>query len=338
MKNQNQNPTNNQSNKHPQALIKAGGGKSNKIDIREEITNDIIELLESGDVDFNLGFDFRDGLPMNAATGQFYSGVNIFKLSMEKRKSGYLRNKWLTFKQAQELGGHVRKGETGVRAIKYGSYDVKVRNTTKNALEYSTGSNELAVVGESNSGSDKRVFVNSFVLFNIQQIDGIEWDFAEHEILNIDVIDSLIRSLNIRIESRQEAPFFSPDYDFISMPHKGSFESTEFYYAALLHEVTHWTGHKSRLNRDFEKRFETDAYAFEELVAELGAAMLGGMFGIYKPISKNHAGYIAHWIKILKGDKGAFITAASKAWEATNFIKSELDKIVDSNNSVLSIN
>ena len=325
MQNLNQTPCNNPTTQSTLKLESKQNGK--KADIRQEITDEIIELLESGDVDFNLGFDFTDGLPMNAATGLNYSGVNIFKLSMEKRKRGFLRNKWLTFKQAQDLGGYVRKGETGIRAVKYGRYDAKV----KNSLEYRSNGTELMVIGEAKNDTNNRVFINSFVLFNVAQIDGIEWNFAEHKILNIDVIDSLIRSLDIRLECNEQAPFFADEGDFISMPPRGFFESTEFYYAALLHEVTHWTGHKSRLCRDFKSRFDMNAYAFEELVAELGAAMLGGLFGIYKPIAKNHAGYIAHWIQILKGDKGAFITAASKAWEATDFIKCELDKIVDSN-------
>mgnify|MGYP003599641031 CR=1 FL=1 len=329
MQNLTQKSVDNHPIKAPSTRIKAGGGKT---DIRQEITDEIIEMLESGDVDFNLGFDFTDGLPVNASTGVNYTGVNIFKLSMEKKKMGYLRNKWLTFKQAQEMGGFVRKGECGVRAVKYGRYEDKKQGSGQKLLGNNFGSStDLLVIGDDDAKSNSRTFINSFVLFNVAQIDGIEWNFAENKVIEVDVIDSLIRSLNIRLECNEKAPFFSVAHDYISMPPRAFFETTEFYYASLLHEVAHWTGHKSRLDRNFDKRFETNAYAFEELVAELGAAMLGGLFGIYKPIAKNHAGYIAHWIEILKGDKGAFITAASKAWEATDFIQSELLKIIDTN-------
>lgn len=318
MQKHNQNPINNPKNhKAPSARIKADTEKSKKFDVREYVTNEIIQLIESDGLNFSQRFSVARGLPLNISTGQGYSGINVFLLSLACYNFNYAHNKWLTFKQAQAMGGNVKKGEHGIRAIYYNTYQKD--GETVEMTEIATGDKV-----QMHKESEKIPFINSFVLFNVAQIEGIEFDFglSDNVIKPLTEIDLMVAGSGARVVTEEVNPCYHPDLDYISMLPSGRFESPEAYYSVLLHELTHWTGHESRLSRDkaFNKRFGVEAYAFEELVAELGASMLGSMFGIFEPMRENHAHYIQSWLKVMKGDKGAIITAASKAWEAVSLL------------------
>ncbi len=317
MQNLTQKPVDNHSIKAPSARIKAGGGKTKKFDVRDYVTNKIIELIETDGLNFSRRFSVARGLPVNASTGQGYTGVNVFLLSLECFSNGYAQNKWMTFNQAKSMGGNVKKGETGVKAIYYNTYEKKGELVEMDKV--ATGEKSVEM-----SDSQILPIINSFTLFNVAQIEGIEFDFGitENNIKPLHEIDSFVSALGARVVTEEVNPCYHPDLDYISMLPCGRFESSEAYYSVLLHELTHWTGHKDRLNRDnsFNKRFGSNAYAFEELVAELGASMLGSMYGIFEPMRDSHAHYIKNWLDVMKGDKGAIITAASKAWEAVTFL------------------
>jgi antirestriction protein ArdC len=167
-------------------------------------------------------------------------------------------------------------------------------------------------------------------VFNAAQVDGYQPDATAPEAAPIDPIaeaDRLVAATGATIRIGGEEAYFAPKADYIAMPSQSRFtgtatsSATEGWYSTLLHELTHWSGHESRLAREFGKRFGDDAYAMEELVAELGAAFLCGDLGITVEPRPDHADYIGHWLRILKGDRKAIFTAASAANKAAEYLR-----------------
>lgn len=280
-----------------------------KYDIKQEITNKIIELMESSQTDN--GKLWKDaivdaGMPYNAKTGLGYSGVNILLLCVEKEKKNYAKNAWLTYKQAQELGGQVRKGEKGIKCIYF----------------------EMKSYLNEDEETKFFPFAKSFVLFNLEQIDNLDQSKlkdAENplngiEFNPIDEAEKMIHAIGVPISHGGNRAYYSITNDKITLPTQKAFLKSEMYYAVALHEVTHATGHESRLNREFGKRFGDHAYAFEELIAELGAAFLYSTLNLKVDMMQHHAGYIQSWLKILRNDKNAIFTAANRANQAFNYV------------------
>jgi antirestriction protein ArdC len=275
--------------------------------IFEKITDKIISVIEAGEAKGGITWSMQGetyGMPLNLLTGQPYSGVNVLLLWSEADDKKYTSNYWLTFKQAKEMGGHVRKGETAVPCIKWGS----------------TEKEEVNVDGQSET--KRSAFHKSFFLFNLEQIEGIEVPESKTKKQTWEIHESaecLIKATGAQINEGGEKAFYRPSTDEIQMPDRSRFENAENFYSVNFHELGHWTAAKGRCDRNLQSRFGEDAYAMEELIAELSAAFISASIGLSGKI-ENHACYIKSWLKVLKNDKRAIITAASKASQAANFI------------------
>lgn len=268
-------------------------------DIYQTITDKIIAALETGTAPWVKPWASL-GVPRNAITGRKYSGINTVLLAMAEFSS----NQWLTFQQAKAAGGNVRKGEKGTTVVFFKPLAIKEKTDQQTDVE--------KVIP----------LLRSFTVFNTQQIDGLPEKFTVTTPSQISefedniAAESYLAQANIMHGSNRAC--FIPSLDEIHMPNKTDFKSVADYYAVALHELTHWTGHKSRLSRDFSGRFGDAAYAFEELVAELGAAFLCASSGVDGQLQ--HASYIGSWLKVLKNDKKAIFTAAAAARKAAEFV------------------
>ncbi len=272
------------------------------MDMRQTITDQIIHIIEQGLAKGETMWDttVKFGLPTNYQTKRPYNGINILVLTSEAVKRGYSRNEWLTFKQAQALGAKVNKGAKGVMGVFFKMMDRK----------------------EPKTEDDKIPMMSPFWVFNVDEITGLP-EVSEVQRFEFDPIDEAERILGASgasITWLGIRAFYRPSTDEIYMPDRDRFSSAANAYAVALHELTHWTGHESRMNRDYGKMTKIDRYAFEELVAELGAAYLVAHLGIKGSKLENHADYLQHYLTILKEDKGAIFTAARMASQAFDFI------------------
>lgn len=245
------------------------------------------------------------------ANGIPYRGINIVMLWMQAMERGYAAPIWMTFKQALELGGHVRKGEHGTLVV----YTDTITRTDKNEQ---TGEESESVIP----------FMKGYTVFNVEQIDGLPAHF--HALTDMQVLDpvkrieraeSFFAATGAKIITGGNMACYSVTHDHIRMPPFETFCDAESFYATLGHEHVHWTRHPSRLNRDLgRKRWGDAGYAAEELVAELGAAFLCADLELTPEERDDHASYIASWLKVLKDDPRAIFTAASHAQLAADFL------------------
>jgi antirestriction protein ArdC len=274
-------------------------------EVYKRVTEQIIRDLEAGTPVWIKPWKTEGGgiMPFNFATKRTYNGINVPILWQQASSMGYASQGWLTYKQAQAMGAQVRKGERGTIVV----FTKKLR------------------VGEED---DPKLIsmLRTFVVFNVSQMDGLtvpEEKPREEPEVRYAHADGFVRATGAAINHGEDKACFIPSRDMILMPHRASFSGEEHYHATLLHECVHWSGHEKRLNRDLKNRFGTEAYAAEELIAELGAAFLCAHLGIEGEL--RHAGYIQSWIKILKEDQRAIFTAASKASRAADYLRAFSD-------------
>ena len=279
-------------------------------DIYQTVTNQIIEAMEASQGQGRRLWDAQPSLPLNLSTGKPYSGMNILILWSTALSRGYRSPYWLTYRQAADMGGQVRKGEHGTQCVFYKPWE----NTDTNR---ETGETEIT----------RGAVLKSFRAFNLDQIDGIQAPATEarapFEILAD--AERLLQHTPAPIREGGDRACYIPSADEIHMPSRETFVSPEAFYSVACHEMTHATGHASRLDRNLSGRFGDEAYAMEELVAELGAAFLAAEVGILPTTREDHAHYLANWIKVLKGDKKAIFTAAAAASKAAAFIKGRME-------------
>ncbi len=273
--------------------------KKAKFDIYQIVTDRIVEALEGGSIPWlkpwKDGNNADPSMPFNATTGRAYNGVNVLLLwSMP-----YESNGWLTYKQAAACGGNVKKGEKSTLITYWQFFKEK-----KNGVE--TG-NSIPML-------------KYYKVFNVEQCENLE-KLKAIEPLEIETTSALELSQNngACVKHGGNRAFFKPSADYIQMPPQANFNESNGYDCTLLHELTHWTGHKSRLERDFTGRFGDESYAFEELIAEMGSAFLCSMLNVEENILQ-HSSYIESWLKVLKNDKRAIFTASSQAKKATEFL------------------
>jgi antirestriction protein ArdC len=275
----------------------------------DEVTATIIIQLEAGSAPWARPWSSEgsgDAMPANAMTKRHYSGVNVLILWGAAITKGYQSKLWLTYKQAQMMGANVRKGEKATTVVKAGTF---VPDSEK--------------VRAINSGEDERAvsFLKRFAVFNIAQVDGLP-AFETAPVMPANALHSASEALlaatgaDIRIGGSKA--FYSPSEDFVQLVPVQAFAEPLDYYRTAFHEVTHWSGHSSRLNRKFGARFGDSAYAREELVAELGAAFVCASLGIQPTL--RHADYLGSWLKVLKEDNRAIFGAASRASKACDYI------------------
>lgn len=239
-----------------------------------------------------------------------YQGINVLMLWAEAVEKGFGAPIWMTFKQALELGGHVRKGEKG-------SLVVYASSITRNETDEASG-----IESERNIP-----FMKGYTVFNVEQVEGLPAQYyapAQPRLESLERIahvDAFFAATRADIRSGGNMAYYSAGTDHVQMPPFECFRDAESYYAALAHEMTHWTKHPKRLDRDFgRKRFGDEGYAMEELVAELGAAFLSADLDLTPDIREDHAAYIDGWLKVLKEDRRAIFTAASHAQRAADFL------------------
>ena len=283
----------------------------NKNDVYQDVTNRIIDALENGlNGKFELPWHGVTQLPENALTEKRYKGVNVPLLWAYQMSEGYQSGIWATYKQWQERGAQVKKGEKSAQIVFWKMLQQEP--------------------SQDNEEQSQRVFARWSRVFNADQVEGFELDadFNPSDIASIGAADALIDASGADIRHGEIKAYYSPSGDFINMPSPERFKdtadstATENYYSTLLHELTHWTGAKHRLDRFPSDKFDKSEYAFEELVAELGAAMACASTGVEALPREDHAQYIACWLKALKDDKKFIFSAASHAQKAVDFLYS----------------
>jgi antirestriction protein ArdC len=247
-----------------------------------------------------------------------YRGINVVLLWLAALRQHFASPLWMTYKQAAELGGQVRKGAKG-------SLVVYADTFTRREAGDDGQEQEVAVP-----------FLKSYTVFNTEQIDGLPAHYyaqAEqptHPIQRIERAERFVAHTGADIRHGGGLAYYSPAGDFVQMPPSSSFRNAEAYYATLCHELTHLTRHPSRLNREFDRqRFGDEGYAMEELVAELGAAFLCADLGLTLEIRDDHAAYIGSWLTVLKSDQRAVFTAAGHAQRAADYLHSLQAKPVE---------
>jgi antirestriction protein ArdC len=280
---------------------------SQRRDLYRSITDKIIAAVEAGTVGSKRPWHAPALLaPSNANTSAFYRGINVLTLWIEAMDRGYPTSQWASYRQWQELGAQVRKGERGALIVFYKRIEeesFEIDDHTENRL---------------------RFVARASYVFNEAQVDGFETALPElpDAVQPHQQAEAFIGAVGARIEHGFREARYRRDLDNIEMPLRSWFTGTgtqsplESYYGVLLHELTHWTGAPHRLGRDMGKRFGDDAYAMEELVAELGAAFACSALGIVSEPRPDHAAYVSSWLNVLKRDPKAIFTAASKAQEA----------------------
>jgi len=264
-------------------------GEKKMATVYEIINEKIIDALEKGVSPWEKPWIAHK----NLKSGNTYRGMNQWLLQLDQRSTPY----WLTYKQAQELGGNVKKGEKGSMVIFYKSYKRK---------------------GDGEDEPDRRC-LRYYKVFNLDQIEGIAAPIAHEENQTAEeVIDGMKKAPTISFRGLQ--PCYIPSKDEIEMPDKSSFPEIDEYYSTMFHELVHSTGHKSRLDRGLVgNTFQSkDKYGFEELVAEMGAAYLCGVTGI--EVVKHNASYIKGWADIIRADKMMILKAAAAAQKAVDLI------------------
>lgn len=280
------------------------------MDLRAEITNAIIAMLEQGTIEGQKTLwdkATRFGLPVNYKTKRAYTGVNVPLLWCAAADRDLDRNEWLTFKQAQELGASVKKGSKGVMGVFFKMLPKK---------------GDGAAADDSSDGEGGFIpMMKPFWLFNVSDIEGLPEVADERPAFEpIEEAERFLEASGARMTWEGARAFYRPSTDEICMPTRDRFEQPVNAYAVALHELTHWTGHESRLDRDFSGRFGDDAYAFEELVAELGSAFLVAHLGLKGARIENHAVYVQSWLKVLRNDKNAVFAASRHATAAYSYI------------------
>ncbi|HEX8215060.1 MAG TPA: zincin-like metallopeptidase domain-containing protein [Allosphingosinicella sp.] len=275
----------------------------------ETITAAIVERLEAGTRPWIQPWAGASVSRPLRACGTPYRGINVLWLWMAAEAAGHSSPFWMTYRQSQLLGGQVRRGERGTIAIFYRAFPTE----------------EAEEDDEAAGGRTRRV-LKSFTVFNASQIDGLpERFFPEPRPLpppteRDSALDGFFAAIPAKIRHSGAEAFYSPVLDQVTMPEPGLFRDLDHYRATLAHELSHWTGHDSRLPRNMGGRFGSEAYAMEELVAELSSAMLGAELGLPVDHLDHHASYVASWLKVLKADSRAILTVAAKAEEAASLL------------------
>lgn len=279
-----------------------------RVDLYETVTNEIIASIEAGTPAWRkpwTGEDSAAPFPRRA-NGEGYRGINVLMLWLAATKRGYRSAFWFTYKQAQEAGGQVRKGEKSSTVVKYGTFDREDKET----------------------GEEKAVpYLKAYSVFNADQIEGLPDKFhapAAEPIRDLGTeadpeLDAFFAATGAEIRHTDEPrAYYSPAGDFIHMPPIATFHDAVGYYGTLAHEATHWTGHKTRLDR-FSRFNDRKAYAFEELIAEIGNCMICATLGLTPDFGQS-AAYIESWLRALKDDKRLIFKAAAEAQKAADLL------------------
>jgi antirestriction protein ArdC len=286
-----------------------------KQDIYQKVTDKIVADLERGELTWLKPWsagntDGRIVKPLRH-NGVAYKGINVLMLWGAALEAGFNSPYWMTFKQAKELGAHVRKGERGDLVV--------YTNTITKTEEGEDGNEEERTIP----------FMKGYSVFNVDQVEGLpEHFYTKPEPVidpaqRINHAEAFFAASGAHIRQGGNRAYYSGGSDHVQMPHFECFRSPASYYVTLAHELTHWTKHKERLDREFGRtKWGDEAYAREELVAELGAAFLCADLALTPEPGTDHAAYIQSWLKVLNNDKRAIFSAATHAQRAADFLHS----------------
>ncbi len=276
-----------------------------------EVTSRIIAEFEEGRLPWVQPWDSSAcgcTMPQNAGTARRYSGINVLILWAEAVAEGYASQRWLTYRQAEAAGGNVRRGEKGT-VIGYAD-----RFTPKAEADQARGEDREA---------RQVAFLRRFVVFNLDQCEGLSDDYlapmvSPDPVFAVAEADVLIAGSGARLNIGGGEAFYSPSHDFVQVPPQSAFHEPINWHRTALHELGHWSGHGSRLDRDQKGGFGSPAYAKEELVAEMAAAFTCASLGIEPTV--RHSDYIASWLSVLRKDDKAIFRAASQASTASDYL------------------
>ena len=269
------------------------------MNVFETITNQIIKDMESATSEFVMPWHSTElTMPMNIE-GRPYSGINVLTLWARAMNTGYDCNVWGTYKQWQAKGANVRKGEKSIKIIFWKWLDITEDGETR-----------------------KIPMARAYSVFNGNQVDGWESPVADttNKVDVLAAVEEFVVNTKANIQHGGNRACYIPGEDKICMPDQHKFVGTAEYYSTLLHELAHWTGAETRLDRKLKNGFGSEEYAFEELVAELSAAFSCATLGITNHPRQSHAQYIKSWIKALKSDKKYIFKAARMASKATEYL------------------
>ena len=286
--------------------------KKPRRDLYQEVTDKIVAAIEAGTAPWQRPWNkvASAGLPMNGGSSRQYNGVNALLLMMTAEAEGFSDPRWFTFKQANELGAQVKKGSKSTPVYFFKMLDARDGDATG----YRTADAKQA---------RQIPFLTEYRVFHASQIDGIEaMPQPERQWSPIEAMQQMVDRLKPDIRYGGDRAFFAPGRDFIQMPPEGAFPSAEAFAGTLTHEISHWSGGESRLNRKFGT-WGTEAYAEEELRAEICSALLCGELGIPTSLD-NHAAYVGSWVKKLREDKFAIFRAAKDARKMADFLTGRL--------------
>lgn len=289
-----------------------------KLDIYQTVTDSLVARLEEGTSPWRKRWTTGGAGMIHAprrATGEHYRGINVLLLWIAAETGGYQSDRWFTFNQAKALGACVRKGEKATPIIFYKTLDVERTN-------------------DAGDTEEKRIpMLRQFYVFNADQIDGLPERYIPAPIQPGDaparneLAEAALRSCGADIRESGDKAFYVPSHDYVNMPTFERFESAGGFLATLAHELCHWTGHKTRLDRAQLNSFGSKDYAYEELIAEIGSAFVGARLGIVGEHIDNHAAYLASWLKALKNDKRMIFKAAAAAQLAADMVLANADPL-----------
>lgn len=272
-------------------------------DVYETTTAAIVRAIEEGAGTWRMPWT-AEGLafPSNPTTGKRYRGGNVLTLWLSALQQGYTLGEWATYKQWKSIGAQVRKGEKGTGALFFARREQD--ETTEE------------------EGTRTRFIANRFVVFNAGQVEDYTPRIAQRDTVEqIERAEQFFATVGATVEHRPEGrAYYRPSEDLIVLPPFETFTDAPSYYATSAHEHAHWTGHASRLARAYGERFGDDAYAVEELTAELSAAFTCAALGISTTTRPDHAAYLSGWLKVLKSDARALHSIAAKAQAATDYL------------------
>lgn len=283
------------------------------IDYRAEITAQLIEALEKGTAPWQRPWSAAYA-PQNAVTGHIYKGVNAIYLAF----LGFTRYdgsdpRWLTFAQAKEKGWHVRKGEKGVRVIFWGQVVKEVKD----------GDGKPVLDKDGKPQTTSYPVAKFYTVFHASQVEGLpEYAPELNEVPPVEVAERIISDSGAEIRHGGNQAYYNPASDEVTLPPRETFKDAASYYATALHELGHWTGHESRLNREMCGCKQSKVYAREELVAELTSVFVSMETGIPQTPEhfEQHAAYVGHWAQLLRDDPDALFKAASDASKAAEYL------------------
>jgi antirestriction protein ArdC len=282
-------------------------------DVHRAVTDKIVEAIEAGANDYEMPWHRSVTRPINAVTEKPYHGVNVVALWCTAASRGFQSGHWATYRQWQSIGAQVRKGERGAVVVFYKPVE---QEHTEDGDEAGKTTNRPKLIARASWA------------FNAEQVDG--WTVPTQELpKQVEIrehVEAFIAATHAEIRHGGDMACYNYVNDVIEVPHPEQFfgtktsSPTEAYYSVVLHELTHWSGASTRLARNLRTRFGDDAYAMEELIAEFGAAFLCADLRISNEPRRDHACYVASWLRVLDKDRTALFTAASKASVAATFL------------------